>query len=161
MSDPKTAEQINAPSKGIGWSTEAELAKTIADKVRFLPSMVCACGKMGCYDLTTQFLCRECWEKQSARLQQPYAPQGMLIVDSDLYAQACEKMLRLERERADLLKDKARLVTGERQFLRLASYAATVRLDRRKVVDGTVMCLQTEDWCKGLLEYVQSAIAET
>lgn len=40
---------------------------------------------------------------------------------------------------------------------RMAGYAATVRLDRRKVIDDCVMCLQTEDWCNGLLERVEES----
>ena len=41
----------------------------------------------------------------------------------------------------------------------ISSYAATVRLDRRKNDDGTIMALQTLDWCNGLMEKVGEAHA--
>jgi hypothetical protein len=34
---------------------------------------------------------------------------------------------------------------------KLTGYAATVRTDRRKSVDGDVMCMQTLEWCEELI----------
>lgn len=63
-----------------------------------------------------------------------------------------EQLRRFNHQKAEAL-DAAHL-----RFERLASYCRTVRLDRRKVVDGNIMCLQTEDWCKGLLEAAEGKL---
>jgi hypothetical protein len=58
-----------------------------------------------------------------------------------------EELKRLRASKAELIE----------ALESIAGYAATVRLDRRKNDDGTIMAAQTLDWCEGLMEKVGEA----
>jgi hypothetical protein len=45
-----------------------------------------------------------------------------------------------------------KLLEDIQKIQQLAAYARTVRLDRTTTVDGQVYCLQTHEWCLGLLQ---------
>ncbi|HEX3889442.1 MAG TPA: hypothetical protein VHX90_01210 [Verrucomicrobiae bacterium] len=40
----------------------------------------------------------------------------------------------------------------------IAGYALSIRVDRRKVLDDTIVCLQTEDWCRGLKDIANNVM---
>lgn len=43
------------------------------------------------------------------------------------------------------------------QLRALADYAKSVRMDRWTIEDDCVLCLQTEEWCRGLLAAADAA----
>jgi hypothetical protein len=62
---------------------------------------------------------------------------------------------------AELLKERDELRATVKllrvELSHMAGYAMTVRMDRNKVVDGDIMCLQRQEWCEGLLNAAQDS----
>lgn len=56
---------------------------------------------------------------------------------------------------------KGELAEARRALENLAGYAATVRVDKSRMItrDGTRFAIQTHDWCMGLFEQVEKAKA--
>ena len=59
--------------------------------------------------------------------------------------------------RDSLQAELAELRATVEQLQPLADYAQSVRMDRWTIEDDCVLCLQTEEWCRGLLAAADAA----
>jgi hypothetical protein len=50
------------------------------------------------------------------------------------------------------LVEAGKLLDDIQKIQQLQAYARTVRMDRTATVNGQVYCLQTNEWCRGLLQ---------